>query len=365
MNARKFVVWRGIKVPLVQDNGGVYRIRARSKTLQVDLCLDTKNENQAKTRAKEALERGEGRKSTASKGTLEEVAECYLSLPKRTSPTVAESNVARLRTVCRLTNGTELKEIPIARASARLWTDYQRKRLEVIGHPLDYSRRIRENIGINAAVRAARCLFIRRLRPAYKEHGISLADDADIVTWLPEPAMTKPQTDDAGMIAAWMELPQDALWFAIGLARFAGLRRSEILNARRSWIIERAGVVAVELCDRPEDGWQTKTGKPYMARVIDPVFASALLAVPGGQFIVRPTEPDRRRWVERVPQAWARPFVGDVIKPLHRLRGAYADAVAAITSDAVTARLAGVKAAQEALGHTSSAVTERHYLTPQ
>jgi hypothetical protein len=67
--------------------------------------------------------------------------------------------------------------------------------------------------------------------------------------------------------------------------------------------------------------------------------------------------------MERVPQAWARPFVGDVIKPLHRLRGAYADAVAALTADAVTARLAGVKAAQEALGHTTSETTERHYLT--
>src|SRR5512140_2615052 len=105
MNARKFVVWRGIKGPLMQDNGGVYRIRARSKTLQVDLCLNTKNENQAKTRAKEALERGEGRKTTASRGTLEEVAECYLELPKRTAPKVAESNVARLRTLCRYVYG--------------------------------------------------------------------------------------------------------------------------------------------------------------------------------------------------------------------------------------------------------------------
>jgi integrase len=362
MTARKFVVWRGIKVPLVQDHGGIYRIRARSRTLQVDLCLNTKNEAQAKTRAKEALERGEGRKTTASKGTLEEVAECYLSLPKRTAPKVAESNVARLRTVCRLSLDAELKDIPIAKAGAKLWTQYQRKRLESIGHELDYSRRIRENIGINAAVRAARCLFIRRLRPAYKENGIILAEDADVVTWLPEPAMTKPKADDAAMLDAWRALPQDALWFAVGLARFAGLRRSEILHARRSWVVERAGVVLIELCDRPEDGWQTKTGKPYMARVIDPAFASALLDAPAGH-IVRPTEPDRARWMERAPQAWARPFVGDVIKPLHRLRGAYADAVATLTADAVTARLAGVKAAQEALGHTTSATTERHYLT--
>jgi hypothetical protein len=51
-------------------------------------------------------------------------------------------------------------------------------------------------------------------------------------------------------------------------------------------------------------------------------------------------------------------------KPLHRLRGLYADEVAKITVDAVTARLAAIKAAQEALGHTTSKTTEGHYLTP-
>lgn len=51
-------------------------------------------------------------------------------------------------------------------------------------------------------------------------------------------------------------------------------------------------------------------------------------------------------------------------KPLHRLRGLYADEVARLTQDAVAARLAGVKAAASALGHTNTATTERSYLSP-
>ncbi len=77
-----------------------------------------------------------------------------------------------------------------------------------------------------------------------------------------------------------------------------------------------------------------------------------------------PEGEDRGRWFERVPQAWLRAQGVTAKLPLHRLRGLYADQVAALTRDAVTARLAAIRAAQEALGHTTSATTERHYLTP-
>ena len=39
------------------------------------------------------------------------------------------------------------------------------------------------------------------------------------------------------------------------------------------------------------------------------------------------------------------------------------DHIAALTSDAVAARLAGIKAASEALGHATTAMTEKHYLS--
>lgn len=41
----------------------------------------------------------------------------------------------------------------------------------------------------------------------------------------------------------------------------------------------------------------------------------------------------------------------------------YADEVAKLTQDAVAARLAGVKAAASALGHTNTATTQNSYLS--
>ena len=80
--------------------------------------------------------------------------------------------------------------------------------------------------------------------------------------------------------------------------------------------------------------------------------------------MVSPGTVERSRWFEREPQKWLHAHGVGALKPLHRLRGLYADNVATLTRDAIAARLAGVRAAQEALGHTSSATTEAHYLTP-
>ena len=54
---------------------------------------------------------------------------------------------------------------------------------------------------------------------------------------------------------------------------------------------------------------------------------------------------------------------GTAKKPLHRLRGLYADDVAKLTEDAVLARLEGIKEASRALGHTTTKTTLNHYLS--
>ena len=46
------------------------------------------------------------------------------------------------------------------------------------------------------------------------------------------------------------------------------------------------------------------------------------------------------------------------------MRGLYADHVKRETEVAMAARLGAIKAASEALGHTTTATTEKHYLTP-
>ena len=72
----------------------------------------------------------------------------------------------------------------------------------------------------------------------------------------------------------------------------------------------------------------------------------------------------RHRWFIRYPQKWLHDHGVTAAKPLHRLRGLYADHIAKLTQDAVAAQMAAIRAAQSNLGHTSSATTERHYLTP-
>ncbi len=173
---------------------------------------------------------------------------------------------------------------------------------------------------------------------------------------------------NAGCQPRWSErelrskLPRSALWLAIGLARFAGLRRSEIEAATGEWIIERDGQAFVDLRDR-EGEFLTKTGRHYRAVVIDSELARALLAVPKANPIVEPPVIDRHRWFERDLAAWCKPFTGTAKKPLHRLRGLYADDVAKLTEDAVLARLEGIKEASRALGHTTTKTTLNHYLS--
>ena len=151
---------------------------------------------------------------------------------------------------------------------------------------------------------------------------------------------------------------------ALGLGRFAGLRREEASACQRDWIVEDRGAVYVELRDRPDQGFLTKTGEMYRALVVHDGFAAELLARPAGHIVKMPKGiRSREEWFERKPQAWLKPFVGGAKKPFHRLRGLYADEVAEVTEEAYAARQAAIKAASQNLGHTNTATTEKSYLS--
>jgi hypothetical protein len=301
---------------------------------------------------------------------------------------VAENNVSRLRGICRVI-GRELATVTCREVGPEFWQAYQRAALEGKKRRFDLVTRYRENIAINAAVRAARCLFLRALLPAYRVAGLDVRPDAGEAVMLPVPYLPPSVVDDAVVVEAWQflcHIKHDSsdekglwivgrtgvdirLWLVVGLARFAGLRREEIKALRGGWIEDAAGVVSIALRDRPEESWWTKTGKPYRAQVIEPRLAEWLRAAarkPDALVVPDPPDgSDRHQWFAHEPQRWLRDVAGvRTGKPLHRLRGLYADHVAQLTADAVAARLAGVEAARANLGHTTSAVTEAHYLTP-
>jgi hypothetical protein len=360
----------GREWPMYYEPTG-WRLRSKAKGRLADFRTGTKNLKEATRRAREYLDRraNDPRHSRKGGGTLEALADVYIETPKRTKGNVAENNVSRLRGICRVI-GRELGTVTCREVGPEFWQLYQRQALERAGRRFDLVTRYRENIAINAAVRAARCLFLRALLPAYRAAGLDLRPDAGEAVMLPVPYLPPSAIDDAAVVEGWSALEvTDRLWLVIGLARFAGLRREEIKAFRGSWIEDQVGVVSIALRDRPEESWWTKTGRPYRAQVIEPRLAEWLrTAAQKPDALVVPDPPDgsdRRHWFAHEPQRWLRDVAGvRAGKPLHRLRGLYADHVAQLTADAVAARLAGIEAARANLGHTTSAVTEAHYLTP-
>lgn len=360
---RAIFMWEGRKVPMVLERG-LWRARCRRKGMRIDIGTGTPDLAMARKILKRLLEERQGQAAGESraKGMMEAVAKVYRYLPKRTTDEVGNGNVQRLRSVVRLAWGKELAQVPVA-DFPRLWPAYVAARQ---GRAVpDYNTRVAGNRGINAAMRLARCVVLEKLWPAYAAQGIVMPPGAADVTWLPELHEVKPEARAGDLEQAWAALPVgDPLWWVVGLARYAGLRRSEILAMRGKWVLPRGAGVAVQLRDRPEDGYWTKTGRPYEAMVLHPVLAAALRdrleREPDGPVLVHP---EAERWIERAPQAWLRPFVGKVRLPLHRLRGLYADQVQVEMAEVIEARQAGVKAASRALGHTSVQTTLQAYLS--
>lgn len=341
---------------------GFWRIRSRRKGRSITKSLKLSNLVEAREEARKWIAAAEeGRWTRKGKGSLETLAATYLEIPKRVSTKATTTNVSRLRTVVRVALGKELSEVSAAAVGPDLWAAYYREALKKYDRKLDYTTRATENARLNAAVRAARSMFLSKYAKPYAEAGVFLNADAAKAALLPEPWLPRPEAKDVDLVDVWptWRNSDPALWLAVGLARFAGLRRDEIWHCRRNWIEERDGTVFVVMRDRPEEKWQTKTGRPYRALVLDAELAAFLSSAPAETvFFPDATE----KWfVNHVCNA-LRPFTGKSNKPLHRLRGLYADQLTRETEEAIIAKRAGIAAAQQGLGHTSSQTTERHYL---
>jgi hypothetical protein len=129
-------------------------------------------------------------------------------------------------------------KFPLTDSFPRLWVDFMTARH---GGRLDMNTRRPENTTINGAVRCACSIFIKTLRHQYKEQGIIIPEDATDVQWLPVMDKEQADFDDAAFQEAWSEIQDEdvTMWRCAGLARFAGLRRKEIMACRGHWIMER------------------------------------------------------------------------------------------------------------------------------
>lgn len=364
----------GRDYPMFMDRNG-WRLRCKKKKFAVDFRTGTANQIEAKRRALQFLEdRGAAiARERKGGGTLKRLATVYLDTPKATLERIAKGNVSRLKTVCRVVLDKELEAITCREVTPDFWQKYQRAMLAKAGHKFDLTTRHRENIPINAAVRCAKAMFIPAMLRAYKAEGLDVHEDAGQVVMLPEPLVEKAEVDQTDLLEAWPALQESDLrmWLVIGIARFAGLRMRQISAARLGWVEQKGNAVYLVMRDRPEERfWLKRRRDTYRPQVIDETLAEWLVAAakegPADKFIVPdPDSMPRDRWFEYIPQEWLRTHGLTADRhPLHRLRGLYADHVAQLTADAVATRLAMVKAAQDALGHTNPTTTEEHYLTP-
>ena len=350
--------WQGRTLPMTLERGN-WRIRSRAKSFPVDLVLPTGSLVEAKRMAKEKLDAMPAVKQEKAKGTLEDAAALYLKAPKRCGEDSAEGNVSRLRSVVRHAWAKTLDQVALADLPD-LWPAYVAARQ---GKPRpDYATRAAGNRGINSAMKQAASVFLPSLGPEYRRAGIPLPEGATTIIWCAVSPIVQAEAKDDALVAAWRKLREKHLdlWLAVGLARFAGLRQSEILACRGKWIVAKGAVPCVQLKDWPEDGYQTKTGKSYTAMILDPELAAYLAAVPPEAPIISRTDADR--WIQRKPQAWLRKYTGDAKAPLHRCRGLYVDAVKALTESAILARQEAIAEASRNVGHTSTTTTTEHYL---
>jgi integrase len=353
------VTWQRKNYTLTPHREG-WRLRSRARGNRIDLVFPSCSITSAKRQAREHFEGEQKILARGDKATLEEVLAVYRQMPKKAGEKAAYINECRLRAVIRTTLKRELRDVTVSEIGPQLWLDYMASKL---GGKIDLARRRPGNAAVNSAVRCAASIFIERLRPGYRALGVIVPDDATNIQWLPTMQIPKPSVRPE-LLEIWGAMNKGAMYWTIGLARFAGLRRHEVSACSRSWIVEDKTGVYVEMRDRPEEGFTHKTGEVYRARVTSPAFAAELLARPTG-LIVQETAPGMTRdyWFRYYPPEWLKPFTGTAYKPLHRLRSLYADEVKKLTADAVAAHQAGVKAASFALGHTNTDTTEKAYLT--
>lgn len=355
---KEIVKWEGKSIPLMLERG-MWRLRSRSKSLAVDFNLGAVSLAEAKRLARIKLAERPAQEFI-SRSSLEAVAKLYLDAPKRCNLDTAVGNVSRLRAIVRAAWALELDKADIAKLPD-LWPAYVAARQKST-RP-DYSTRRGENVGINSAMKQAASVFIPALRPHYKRQGVTLPEDAINITWLAESVKKQADAENEKMLVAWAGLRTTNvdLWVVVGLARFAGLRQSEIAACRGGWIVQRGAASYVSLEDREEQGYQTKTGRAYLSLILHPELADYLRCIDAASCVL--VRADAARWIQRGPQDWLRPFTGTAKAPLHRLRGLYADHIKRDTEQAILARQAAIQEASKNLGHTSTATTTAHYLT--
>jgi hypothetical protein len=355
------LLFEGVSIPFFFEAGKGWRLRKRSIHLSVDYSTGILARAPARKAALKWLEEQREGKVKLSTTNLESLVQFYLTMPRRASNSTAHNNITHLRAICRMALGRELKSIHVHEVRPSLWQEFQRKKC---GGVLDLSTRRRNHVSINTAVRSAASIFKATLRPAFRRAGFHVPDDATEIEWLQELKRPPVEFDETKLLEAWAALPRGPLWMALGLARFAGLRKEEINACCGGWLAERRGRWGIVVCDRPDEGFLCKTGEPRFSVILNAEVLKAMKKCKKDDYVVDLDPSERDFWFRGTPQTWLRTYLGPrsaVAMPLHRLRGLYVDAVKALAETRLQEE--AIKEASLAAGHTGTATTKAHYLS--
>jgi integrase len=332
-----------------------FEMRDPATNARKRISLGTQNLDMALAKAKAVLSKTGADGIAALKGYARRAsgstvgAACDHYLATSTVP-YRSSNVNCLYRLIRAALGTKdlekVRALPLSRLNRKLVADYLKKAAVA-------------NITKKSSLAGARAIFARR-------------NDWEGFDGLPDMAEFRDACTRTGLktdLAAFQPLPKDALakmeeatkrhggairraWI---LARYLGLRPREIAGMRKTWIEERAGQHFLCVRQRPDEGFALKTGSRGERDIGMPAAMAAELlacdnyAIPGG------TPYMRYNWLMRVFNNFLREFMPDRDQLLYTLRKqAGSDWLVATGKISLVSKL---------LGHTSAAVTLRHYAT--
>lgn len=246
--------------------------------------------------------------------------------------------------------------------------EWRRARRKAAGVPEDGD--VRHNGSLNSALANARSVFSKQALFLYADEGLVMPDLSRFLGvsrlremrtyWTPIAPEVMAAMDERAL--AELRLMEPRAWVAYEMARWCGLRQSEILACRWDWLEGMDGpgdVVQVAVIHRAA----TEARPGFVPKVRDrrvPVTAQRVAAwrtavgygEPDGLVIPGRTETERRDVVARVACAWIAEFLPDRKKRLHELRKQAACDVAT--------REKSIAEAARFLGDTI-AVAERYY----
>lgn len=343
--------------------GSTFYLKFMFKRKQYWRALKTANRKEAEARAKVIHKQilDEHFKPDDSKlrndfSTIGEVMDRYLERSvSNLRPSTARKNIGALSIIVRegLVSQADPRSQRLTVLTKELARKFQTKRQLAAG--ADFTAKERANGTINSMLRQAKSVFSKRSLEFYQ--GLKLPDLTGFmgITRLAEADHSYQPLNEftvARMQAAAQKLKNEnpPLYLVYLLFLRMGLRNSEIVSAKWTWVEENQNGASLAIVTRPD--FKPK-GKEGLVPIPKDVLAE-LQAQRKDEFLIPATTPtDRSNLVYREHSAWVKQFIPGRSKTSYELRK-HAGSI-------VATRDGNLMNAQAFLRHQSPVTTAKHY----